>query len=58
MSNILDVYERTTTGSVMTEHDFDMKVFIPEIRKVVKEYGIAYDRKNPIPSDDVAADNL
>ena len=58
MSNILDVYERTTTGPVMTEHDFDMKVFIPEIRKVVKKYGIAYDRKNPIPSDDVAADNL
>lgn len=58
MLNFLDVYERALKGHLMTEQDFDLKVFIPNLRKVVKEYGIAYDPENPIPSDDTAADNL
>jgi hypothetical protein len=58
MLNFLDVYERALKGPLMTEQDFDLKVFIPTLRKVVKEYGIVYDPENPIPSDDTAADNL
>jgi methylamine--corrinoid protein Co-methyltransferase len=42
----------------MSERDFDMKCFIPALRKVVKAYGIKYDASNPVPSDDTAADNL
>ncbi len=58
MLNFLDVYERAIKGPVMNEKDFDMKVFIPTISKVVKAYGIKYDKENPVPSDDKAADNL
>lgn len=58
MSDLLDVYERALKGPVMTEDDFNMKVFLPLITKVVKEYGITYDRENPVPSDDEAADRL
>lgn len=58
MLNFLDVYERALKGPIMTEQDFDMKVFIPTLRRVVKEYGIQYDKENPVPADDAAADNL
>lgn len=58
MLNFLDIYERTLTGPIMSEQDFDMKVFIPTLRRVVKEYGIQYDKGNPVPYDDDGADNL
>jgi methylamine--corrinoid protein Co-methyltransferase len=58
MANFLDVYERALIGPVMSEKEFDMKVFIPQIRKVVKEFGIKYDRENPVPSDNAMADKV
>jgi len=58
MLNFLDVYERTLTGPIMSEQDFDMKVFIPTLRRIVKSYEIKYDKQNPVPADDAAADNL
>lgn len=58
MLNFLDVYERVLKGPIMSEQDFDMKVFIPTLRRIVKSYGIKYDRENPVPADDAAADNL
>ncbi len=58
MTNFLDVYERALKGPVMSEKEFDMRVFIPRLREVVKAHGIRYDEKNPVPSDDGKADNL
>lgn len=58
MLNFLDVYERALKGPLMSEKDFDMKVFIPKLNEVVKAYGIRYDKANPVPSDDKAADHL
>jgi len=58
MMNFLDMYERALKGPVMSEKDFELKVFIPRIRDVVKKYGIRYDREHPLPVDDGAADIL
>ena len=58
MLNFLDVYERALKGPIMNEHDFDMKVFIPTLRRVVDEYEIQYDNENPLPANDPAAENL
>jgi methylamine--corrinoid protein Co-methyltransferase len=58
MLNFLDVYERCLKGPIMSEHEFDMKHFIPTVRKVVREHGIRYDGQNPVPSDDDDADKL
>ena len=58
MLNFLDVYERAVKGPIMSERDFDMKLFVPALNKVVKTYGIKYDKENPVPSDDKAADVL
>ena len=58
MINFLEVYERALKGPIMSEKDFDMKVFIPRLKNVVKAYGIQYDKETPVPSDDKSADNL
>ncbi len=42
----------------MTERDYNMKVFVPTLREVVKSYEIKYDKKNPIPFDSDSANNL
>ena len=56
MLNFLDIYERALQGPIMSEGDFDLKVLIPELRQVVKDHGIRYDRDNPIPADDAGAE--
>ncbi len=33
MINFLEVYERALKGPIMSEKDFDMKVFIPKAEK-------------------------
>ncbi len=58
MFTMLDIYERAVKGPIMSEKDFDMKVFLPELMAVVKKYDIRYDKDNPVPWDDAAADNL
>jgi methylamine--corrinoid protein Co-methyltransferase len=58
MLNFLEIYERALKGPIMSEQDFDMKVFIPALRNVVRDYEIRYDKENPVPADDAAADNL
>ena len=56
MLNFLDVYERTLKGPIMSEKDFDMKIFIPRLKNIVKNYGIQYNRETPVPSEDKTAD--
>ena len=58
MLNFLDVYERALSGPLMKETDFELKVFIPALRKVINEFGIKYDPNNILPADDQAADNI
>lgn len=58
MPSLLDYLERAVTGPILTQKDFHMKVLIPNIRKIVKEFDIKYDPKDPVPSDDALADRL
>ncbi len=58
MPNLLGFMERATTGPIFSENDFNMKVLIPNVRKVVREFDIRYDPEAPVPSDDEAADRL
>jgi len=52
MVNFLDVLERATSGPMMTQKDFDIKVFIPSLKNVLKKYDIVWDRRESINSDD------
>ncbi|MEN8244371.1 MAG: monomethylamine:corrinoid methyltransferase [Thermodesulfobacteriota bacterium] len=58
MLTMLDVYERAVKGPIMAEKDFDLKVFTPQLMEITKKYDIRYDKDNPVPADDEAADNL
>ncbi len=58
MPDFLDFMERANTGPMMTEKNFNMKILIPAIRELLKEYDITLDRENPISADDALADRL
>ena len=52
------VVERAFTGPICTERDFDLEIFVPNLRRVVEKYGIKYDPQNPVPADDDLADRV
>ena len=54
----LELYRRATSGEICAEKDFDLRRFIPAVRRLVKKYGIAYDPATPVPADDDLADRL
>jgi methylamine--corrinoid protein Co-methyltransferase len=58
MVDFLDLYERSLSGPIMSEKDFDIRVFMPALKKVVREYEIRYDGTNPVSFNDQLADNL
>ena len=58
MPSLFDYLERAFSGPIMTQKDFHMKILIPNIRNVIKEYEIVYDPAVPVPADDRLADRL
>jgi methylamine--corrinoid protein Co-methyltransferase len=50
--------ERATTGPIISENEFYMGILIPNVRKMVREHGIQYDPRDPLPSGDEFADRL
>jgi methylamine---corrinoid protein Co-methyltransferase len=58
MLSFWEVADRAVnTGRLMKMKDFDLKIF-KVCSRLVKEYGIHYDPKVPVPSDDDLADRL
>jgi methylamine--corrinoid protein Co-methyltransferase len=58
MLSFLEVVDRGLTGPICSERDFELKVFVLNLRKVLKEYGIEYDAEHPVPADDDLADRV
>ncbi len=58
MISFLEVLERAAHGPMMSSKEFDMQIFIPKVREVVKRYGIRFDPKTPCPWDDDMADRI
>jgi len=58
MVSFMEVIDRALKGSFCSEKDFDLKVFVPKLREVIKKYEIEYDPENPIPSDNDLADRV
>ena len=58
MISFLEVLERATTGPMMSVKEYDLKLFIPAVREVVKKYKIKFDPENPCPADDDLADRI
>ena len=58
MVSFMEVIDRALKGPFCSEKDFDLKVFVPRLKEVIKKYEIKYDPENPIPSDDDLADRI
>ncbi|MCK5417855.1 MAG: monomethylamine:corrinoid methyltransferase, partial [Desulfobacterales bacterium] len=58
MPGLFDYLERAVTGPIMTQKDFQMKILIPNVRRIVKEFDIAYDPAVPVSGDNALADRL
>lgn len=54
----IDYWSRATTGPICFEAEFDKKVYWPKLKKITEKYGIAYDPKNIVPTDDDLLDRL
>lgn len=55
---LLAVLERAETGPMMEEKEFELRLVAPAIRRLVKKYGIKFDRSNIVPDDDNLADRV
>ena len=53
-----EVLDRAETGPICLEKDFELKVLVPRIKDVIKQYDMKYDPENLVPSDDSMADDL
>lgn len=53
-----DAMERSQVGPYMEEDVFVKKHLMPAVKKMVKKYGIKYDKNNPVPADNDLADRV
>lgn len=58
MVNFIDVLDRAATGPIMTQKEFDVKVVIPALGKVLKKYDIKWDKKEVVNTDDALANKV
>jgi len=58
MVDFLDVCERASKGPMMPQRDFDLKVFIPTLRRVLEKYNIKWEKREVINTDDRLADRV
>ncbi|HEY82867.1 MAG TPA: monomethylamine:corrinoid methyltransferase [Dehalococcoidia bacterium] len=58
MLNFASVVERAFSGPICTERDFELGIFVPNLRRVVEKYAIKYDPQSPVPADDDLADRV
>lgn len=56
MIGITEICRRIETGPKMSAEAFDLDVVFANARSLCEKYGIVYDAKNPVPSDDDLAD--
>ena len=58
MISFSEIVERAFTGPLCSERDFDLDIFVPNLRSVVAKYDIKYDPQNPVPADDELSDRV
>jgi len=58
MVDFLEVCKRAEKGPMMPQKEFDLKVFIPALRRVIKKYDIKWGREEVINTDDGLADRV
>jgi len=58
MLSFPDVIDRAVEGPLMSDQDYYLKRYVPELTSVIQKYKIKYNPETPLPSDDGLADTL
>lgn len=58
MLSFYEVIDRTITGPIMSNQDYNLNLYVPELTKVIQKYKIKFNPETPIPSDDTLADTI
>jgi methylamine--corrinoid protein Co-methyltransferase len=53
-----DIINRALSGPIISEKDYELRLFIPTVRRLAKELDITYTPHTPVPSDDDLADRV
>lgn len=54
----MEVIDRALSGPYASQNEFDLKVFVPELRAVIEKYKIKFQPGAPVPWDDDLADRV
>lgn len=55
---IWDIWKRAETGPIVSEKDFNLKIFWPTLKRKLKEHDITYDPASLIPTDESLYDSV
>src|SRR3990172_164721 len=55
---LLEVLHRAETGPMIEEREFEATLIAPTTKRLVREYGIKFDRETIVPNDDDLADRV
>ena len=58
MITYMDVLKEIHAGPIVSERDFDLKIFAPKLQQTLKEHDVRFDPENPVPDDDGLADDV
>jgi len=58
MLSFYEVIDRTITGPIMSNQDYNLNLYVPELTKVIQKYKIKFNPETPLPSDDALADTI
>ena len=58
MYKMWEIMERANTGPFCEVEDFNVKIFMPKIKELIKKYEIKFDPDSPVPADDDLADRV
>ena len=54
----MEVIDRAVEGPLMSDQDYYLKRYVPELNSVIQKYGIKFNPDTPLPSDDSLADTV
>jgi len=49
MLSFLEVIDRTETGRLMSDQDYYLKLYVPELKNIIQKYKIKYNPDTSLP---------
>jgi methylamine--corrinoid protein Co-methyltransferase len=56
MLSLMDVFDRTVEGPLMSDQDYYLKRYVPALSRIIEKYKIRFNPDTPLPFDDALAD--